>query len=93
MSNRIAYNSSSNAGKQVAEYVDAVMIALEKGRRLNAQLNAMVWGSPADYASLEAEIGGMTAGQGQPFWYIVSTSLQAIDVAQVAALAQLDMGG
>lgn len=93
MTTRISYNAGTVEGKQVAEFVDAVQTVLAKGRRLNAQLNSMTYGTPADYAHLEAEIGGMTAGQGQPLWYIISTSMSAIDCPQVAALAQLDQGG
>jgi hypothetical protein len=93
MSNRIAYNSGTAAGKQVAEYVDAVMVALEKGRRLKAQLDAMNHGNPPDTAGVEAEIGGMVAGNGVNLVYIIDVSVQAIDCAQIASLAQLDMGG
>lgn len=105
MTTRIAYNAESNEGTQVAEFVDAVMEALAKGRRLKPQLDSMIYGDPADHAALEKEIGGpvlvgnapdqvwsMVPGTGQPLWFIISAALSAIDCPAVAELARLDKG-
>lgn len=90
MSTRILYDAKSAAGQQVAEFIDAVMVAREKGRRLKAQLDSMVNGDT--FGQVETEIGGMAPGDGQPLWAIISTAAGQIDSAQVAELARLDQG-
>jgi hypothetical protein len=57
MSNRILVDGSKAAGKAALEFIDALNEALAKGRRLRGQLDAMAWGSPADYAQVAAELG------------------------------------
>lgn len=88
MTTRIAYNSQNGIGMRVMDFVNEVQIALAKGRRLKAQLDSMSSGS--DFASVEAEIGQMTPGQGQNLWAIVSAAVTQIDSAQVAELIRLD---
>jgi hypothetical protein len=89
---RIAYNAESASGQQVAEFVDSVMTALAKGRRLKAQLDSMNSGEGGDSAAIEGEIGGMVAGRGADLWYIISTAMQTIDVGAIAELSRLDQG-
>lgn len=91
MSTRIAYNAQSGgAGREVAQFVNAVQDVLAKGRRLNVKLNSMSSGNT--WTAVETEIGGMTAGTGQTLWTIISTAMTQIDSAQVAELARLDQG-
>ena len=87
---RIAYNALTAEGKQVAEFVDAAMVALEKGRRLKAQFMAM----NSDSAAIEAEVGGMAVGAGNDMWFLLNAAIVAIDVdALNVGLARLDQGG
>lgn len=87
---RIPYNPTSTTGKQIAEFLDSVNETLARGRRLMGQLNSMSSGN--DWAALEAEIGGMTPGQGQTLWTILATAKDAIDSPQVAELSRVDQG-
>ncbi len=89
-STRIQYGigASSNTSNDIAEYVDAVLTAREKGRRLMAVLNAASTGN--DWTAVETEVSGMTPGTGQTLWTILSTSMGQVDSAQVAELARLD---
>jgi len=87
MTTRIAY-ATIGTGQQVADFVNEVETTLAKGRRLLAKLNSM--SSGADWTSLEAEIGGMTAGNGQALWTIIATAMGQIDSPAVAELARLD---
>lgn len=87
MSTRIAYNGTGT-GNQIAEFVSAVEVALAKGRRLKAKLDSASSGS--DWTSVEAEVGGMTAGTGQTLWTILSTAMTQLDSPQIAELARLD---
>lgn len=90
MSTRVAY-SGTGIGQQISDFVNETEVTLAKGRRLLAKLNAM--SSASDWTSLEAEIGGMTAGTGQTLWTIIATAMGAIDSAAVAELARLDKQG
>lgn len=90
MSNRIAYNTASPLGQQVAEYLDALNEALARGRRLKGQIDSATSG--ATYTALETEVGGMVAGTGQDFWTILSVAQAAIDVPAVAELKRIDQG-
>jgi hypothetical protein len=92
MSTRIPYSATTPTGQQVAEFIDAVNDALARGRRLKAQLDSMVSGEASPYPSLEAEVGGMTAGHGDDLWGIVSNAVSQIDSAEIAELARLDQG-
>ena len=85
---RIAFDAGSNEGRQVAEFVDAAMDAVAKGRRLRGQFLAM----NSDAAAIEAELGGMVAGSGNDLWYILNVAITAIDSNDVAGLARLDQG-
>lgn len=85
---RIAYNDATAEGKQVAEFVDAVMVAVAKGRRLKAQFAAM----NSDSGAIEAEVGGMVSGKGNDMWFVLNQAIGAIDVPAVAGLAVLDQG-
>lgn len=87
MSTRIAY-SNTGTGQQVADFVNQVETALAKGKRLMAKLNSA--SSGADWAAVEAEVGGMTPGTGQTLWTILSTAMTQFDSAQIAELARLD---
>jgi len=88
-STRIAYNSAG-LGQQISDFVNQVEVCLANGRRLLAKLNSMSYGS--DWSSLESEIGGMTAGTGQPLWYIIATAMGKIDSPEIAELSRLDKG-
>lgn len=92
MSNRILYGAqSSGPGRELAEYVNAIFVAVSKGRRLKAKLDAMSFSS--DWAAVAAEIGGgITAVQAQTLWTIFSTAQAQVDSAQIAELARLDQG-
>lgn len=92
MSIRIPYQDSNGIGREVAQYVDAVLDARERGRRLKAKLDSMVNGEASPYPSLEAEIGGMTAGQGDDLWAVISNAQAAVDVPAVSELSRLDKG-
>ncbi|MCR4297513.1 MAG: hypothetical protein NUV75_01985 [Gallionella sp.] len=86
---RIAYSTASAVGKEIAEFVDATMDALARGRRLKAQFLAMASDAPA----IEAEVGGMVAGTGNDLWYVLNQGVVAIDVDAVnIELAKLDQG-
>lgn len=87
MSTLIAYGPNGT-GQQISDFVNEVEITLAKGRRLLAKLNSMSSGS--DWAAVEAEVGGMTAGTGQTLWTIIATAMGQIDSAAVAELARLD---
>ncbi len=92
MSTRVPFNAASAAGKEIADFIDAVNEVLAKGRRLKSQLDSMVSGAPATYAQIETEVGGMGAGDGQTLWTIISTAVAQIDAPQIAELARLDQG-
>lgn len=87
MTTRVAYNGSGT-GNQIAEFVNAVEIALAKGRRLKAKLDSASSGS--DWSAVEAEVGGMTPGTGQTLWTILSTAMTQLDSPQIAELSRLD---
>lgn len=87
MSTRIPY-SPTGTGQQVSDFVNEVQIVLAKGRRLKAKLDSASWGD--DWTGVENEVGGMTAGTGQPLWSIISNAVAQIDSPQVAELARLD---
>lgn len=87
MSTRVAYNGAGT-GNQIADFVNAVEVALAKGRRLKAKLDSA--SSGADWTSVEAEVGGMVAGTGQTLWTIISTAMTQLDSAQIAELSRLD---
>lgn len=96
MTTRVAYNAQNGAGKEVADFVNAVAQVLARGRRLKAKLDSMSSGS--DWVHVEAEVGGMVGGatpqpNGQILWTLISTAMGQIDSAQVAELARLDQGG
>ena len=90
MSTRIAYNVSGT-GQQVSTFVNDVLSVLAKGRRLKAKLDSASAGS--DWAAVEAEVGGMSAGTGQMLWTIIATAVAQLDSAQIAELARLDQQG
>jgi hypothetical protein len=91
MSNRVPYNSQSATGKTVARTVNQMLDSLAAMRRLNAQLNSASYGD--DWASLSVELGGgVTPEQAHTLWTIIATATATLDVAQVAALADLDQG-
>lgn len=85
MTTRIAYT-----GQQVSDFVNEVQTVLAKGRRLKAKLDSMSFGD--DWAAIEGELGGMTPGDGQTLWTIISTAMGQIDSPQIAELARLDKG-
>lgn len=87
MSTRIAYGSAGT-GQQIANFVNDMQTVLAHGRRLKAKLDSASSGS--DWAGVESEVGGMTAGTGQNLWTIISTAMTQIDSAQIAELARLD---
>ena len=88
---RIPYSQATQTGKMVAQAVHQTLSALAAMRELNVLLNAASYGS--DWASLAAEVGGgLTAQQAQNLWTIIATATAAFDVAQVAALSDLDQG-
>lgn len=88
-STRIPYQDQAGLGFEVADYVNAVEVALAKGRRLKPKLDAAQNGS--DYASLAAELGGgATTQNAQDLWGIVSSAQAALDSAQIAELSRLD---
>lgn len=89
-STRVKYNAASATGQQIAETIDAVNAALAKFRRLQLQINSMTAGN--DWPALEAEVGGMTVGQGQTLWTILATAKDQLDSPQIAELARLDQG-
>jgi hypothetical protein len=100
MSSRILVDGGTAMGKQVLEYVHAVVEAREKGRRLLAALNSMSYGIPADYAQVAAELGLPAPSdvepintQAQDCWAIISTAQGVVDSGQVAELSRLDQGG
>jgi hypothetical protein len=88
----IPYSQATQAGKSVAQAVNDVLVALAAMRRVNALLNSISYGS--DWTTLATMLGGgLTDAQAQNLWTIISTATAAIDVAQVAALSDLDLGG
>jgi hypothetical protein len=95
MSNRILVDGSKAAGKAALEFIDALNEALAKGRRLRGQLDAMAWGSPADYAQVATELGlpaPSVNSQAQDAWTILESAIAAVDCPAVAELKRLDQG-
>jgi len=91
MTTRILYSQTTQTGKMVAQYVNAVFEARAQGRRLKAILDSA--SAAADWAAIGAEVGGgIDATQAQNLWTITSNAQAAIDVAGVAELARLDQG-
>lgn len=93
MSSRIIVDGNKAAGQLVLEYVDAVLDAREKGRRLKAALDSMSSGS--DWAQIATELGlpaPTVNTNAQDAWTIISTAQTAIDCPQVAELSRLDQG-
>lgn len=85
---RIAYSTVTAQGKQVAEFVDSVMEAIAKGRRLRGQFEAM----NSDSLAIETEVGGMVIATGNDLWFLLNAAITAIDVPATAALSRLDQG-
>lgn len=86
---RILYDTEGQAGKLLAQAVNATVVAVERMRRVGKLLDAATYGD--DWAALGAELG-IDPAKAQQLWTIVSTARTAIDVPQVAELARLDQG-
>lgn len=89
MTTRISYNALNGPGLEVADYVDAIELALARGRRLKAKLDSM--SAAGDFAAIVTEIGGgLTTQSAQDLWTIISTAQAQFDSPQIAELARLD---
>lgn len=88
-STRISYQDQTGLGFEIADFVNAVEVALAKGRRLLPKINAATNGN--DWHALALELGvGTTDQNAQDLWTLISTAKSAIDCPAVAELARLD---
>lgn len=98
MTTRIICNQSYQLSKQAAQAINAVLDARLKATRVLAIMDKATWGTPADYASLAAELGlvdktGYTAlQQAADFYAIFQTATIKIDDPAVRELSRLDQG-
>lgn len=90
MSTRVVYNPATAFGQLTAEYVDQLLQAKEKGRRLLAALNSMT-DTGTTWPQLESELG-IATGTGTTFYAIVSAAVQKLNVAAFDDLAKIDQG-
>ena len=95
MSSRILVDGTKAMSRELLEYVDALLTAREKGRRLKATLDSMAWGD--DWPQIAAELGLpnpaiVSSTAAQDAWTIVSNAQAAVDVPAVAELSRLDQG-
>lgn len=92
MSTRLKYDARSPHGQLTAEAVAAIIEARGKIDRVLKAAQSMSYGTPADYAQVELELG-LTAGKGQDFLYFAQSMSDALHGQPLYDIvAQLDQG-
>lgn len=90
MSTRLKYSQQTAFGQQVAEYIDELLAIRNKGRRIKAAFDSMAQGG--SFTQIEAEVGGMTAGEGQTLYNLVIGAANLLEKPALDELARLDQG-
>lgn len=90
MSTRIQYSPDTAIGQQIAEFVDAFVTAKQRGDRLMGILDSVSNGG--SWAELEAEVGGMNAGEGQALYNLINAAHGLVNVAGFDQIYKVDQG-
>ncbi len=87
MSQRLLVDPNKALGKMVCNLSDLITSAQHDASRLLGDVNRMTYGSPADYAAVEAELG-LAAGTGADFVSLLTNMQTALAASIISEFAQ-----